>query len=209
MLLSKLVYLCIKNAIYDDDESFTYEQFLEGRFDEDPKFSNQINNVFSPLNEAISRLSDLDKIPHIIDSVATENNFVSFSSLSREFKEILNVAFEDKLGRLKASPYMKINGGIQLRCPFPYTVSKILVEYKEEIPFLDKTHYDDELSDYGLNTTMCNYIIEYVAQGFLGRIADESLANMHRAYAEQYFANIPSAKNELMQSKVAVVFPID
>ena len=30
MKLSKLVYLCIKNVIYFDDTSFSYEEFVNG-----------------------------------------------------------------------------------------------------------------------------------------------------------------------------------
>lgn len=71
MLLSKLVYLCIKNVVYLNDASFNYKDFVNGEFDNDIDYSMSINNVFSPLNEAISRLSDLNRIPFIIEKVIT------------------------------------------------------------------------------------------------------------------------------------------
>ena len=56
MLLSKLVYLSVKNVLYLADSSFTYEAFLEGDFNNDSDYATNINNVFSPLNQALAQI---------------------------------------------------------------------------------------------------------------------------------------------------------
>lgn len=75
MLLSKLVFLSVKNVIYLDDTSFNYEGFINGDFDNDVDYATNINNVFSPLNEAIGRLSDLERIPYIVEEVFSETYY--------------------------------------------------------------------------------------------------------------------------------------
>ena len=66
MKLSELVYECVKNVKYLDDPNFTYESFMLGDYDNDMDYSNSINNVFTPLNTAIHRLSDRRKIKNEI-----------------------------------------------------------------------------------------------------------------------------------------------
>ena len=69
MKLSKLVYLSIKNAIYYDDASFSFDNFKKDLFNGSPDYAMNINNVYLPLNEAISRLSDLERIPYKVIKV--------------------------------------------------------------------------------------------------------------------------------------------
>lgn len=44
MLLSKLVYLAIKNITYFDDMAFTYEAFLQGKYNHDSDYATNINS---------------------------------------------------------------------------------------------------------------------------------------------------------------------
>ena len=95
MLLSKLVYLAIKNITYFDDMAFTYEAFLQGKYNQDSDYATNINNIFTPINEAISRLSDLERIPYRVESVNVsliENNILLFNKLNHNVKQVISVA---------------------------------------------------------------------------------------------------------------------
>ncbi len=74
MQLSKLVYEVVKNVKYLEDTGFTYEAFVRGEYDNDLDYKNSINNAFSPINEAIHRLSDRNKIKHKIELIGKANN---------------------------------------------------------------------------------------------------------------------------------------
>ena len=91
MYLSKLVYLAIKNVLYQSDSSFTYENFMNGSFDNDIDKSMQINNAFTPLNEAISRLSDLERIPYRYERFSNDKIQINLDSFSKPVKEIIGV----------------------------------------------------------------------------------------------------------------------
>ena len=89
MNLSKLVYLSIKNAIYYDDASFSFDNFKKDLFNGDPDYATNINNVFLPLNEAIARLSDLERIPYKTIEISQndfENGFyvINLRTLEKE-----------------------------------------------------------------------------------------------------------------------------
>ena len=94
------------------------------------------------------------------------------------------------------------------------------MEVKEDIPHFDSTSYyykkDDEdtleeydvnLADYGINDSMCNYIMEYVMGRLTEQISPE-IANMHITRAEQYFANIKPNNSNLTQRQVKNVYKI-
>ena len=93
MKLSYLVYRSIKNVKHFDDPSFTYSGFRRGEFNNDPDYANSINNVFAPLNEAISRLIDLHKIPLKVVELTeiNKNGIVDLTSIMFDIKIIKNV----------------------------------------------------------------------------------------------------------------------
>ena len=234
MKLSRLVYLCIKNVNYYDDDSFTYDFFVTEGIKEASNYSDYsvaIHNVYTPLNEAIQRLSDLERIPYKVVDVAKSNisgNLVDLTELDVNIKEVIGVA-TTKYDRLPFAPYGI--GKIRLLRPYlPYAKSVfgndtdegLLVEYKEEIPVFnedetfpmldnDNGDYvldneesiinDYELTTFGINNAMCQYIIEYV-QGKLEEQIDPSLANMHLTRAEQYFQNLKPSTSAFNQEVV-------
>ena len=220
MKLSKLAYQCVKNAIYYDDPSFTYEQFLMGKHDSNPDYANNIRNVFGPINAAVMRLGDLERIPYRVDKVDLEEGFFPKSDLSKACRSVVAVAtmkdgapyplsfkdFGDKVLVERAS------GGA------------VLVEYKEDIPPFNTESYtydyvlndlggyslygtpsDIELKDYGITDAMCWAIVEYV-KGSLNEQVDSQLANMHMNRAEQYFSNIEPAKSALRQQTIKTAY---
>lgn len=241
MKLSRLVYLCIKNVNYYDDDSFTYDYFVTNGISQESNYSDYsvaIKNVYTPLNEAIQRLSDMEKIPYKIVEATPVGNLVDVSSLDVKVKEVVNVATTNYerlpfanygLGRIRLlRPYLPIAKSV-----FGSDVSsnKVLIEYKEEIPTfnedetfpsLDDTTNDGdfdfedgetilnekEMADYGINNAMCQYIIEYV-QGKLEEQVDPTLANMHITRAEQYFSNLKPVSSAFNQEKVYKKYGIE
>ena len=93
MQLSKLVYEVVKNVKYLEDTGFTYEAFVRGEYDNDLDYKNSINNAFSPINEAIHRLSDRNKIKHKIELIgkANKNGIIDLGTLAYDINKIINV----------------------------------------------------------------------------------------------------------------------
>ena len=66
MKVSDLFYRAVKNVYKIADSSFTLSAFRSGDFDrnaEDPDYFATINSISLPINEAVARLSNLDRIP--------------------------------------------------------------------------------------------------------------------------------------------------
>ena len=214
MLLSKLVYLIVKNAIYYADSNFTYDAFANGDFDNDDDYALNINNAFGPLNEAIARLSDLDKIPHQIASISTvESGYVA--PIPENAKEIVSVADHNRKP-IDFKPYGMASIILARPCGFVY------IEYKLDMPYFEKenlksSELDEELKyvdsnislkQYGITDSMCNFIIEYAQGRLLEPIAPE-LANMHLTRAETYFSNIRSVDTAFRQTSIETTMSID
>lgn len=247
MHLTELAYNCVKNVSLFDDDGFTLEKFIEINTDSSSEdyfdYSIAINNVFAPINEAIARLSDLDRIPCRVEEMTSTNGVIDLSTLTEHpCKEVMNVATID-LDRLPFIPYginkikitrpRKSNGHVVYNNVYPFGEiaqlesgsHKILVEYKEDIPYFtsgnlkasvsfsdesgDSISWNNEieLRDYGITDSMCNYIIEY-AKGVLLEQVDAGLANMHITRAEQYFNNIRVAGQSFSQQVVTKKYRI-
>jgi hypothetical protein len=219
MKLSKLVYLCIKNVIYFDDTSFSLEEFLKGSFNSHPDYATNINNVFSQINESIARLSDLERIPYLVEYCEVTDNIIELNQCSKSVKEVISVAQNTYKG-FKAVEHRPFGlGKVYLASYSPY--SDTYIEYKEDIPMFDETYmpfknYNDELEEnpldvdlkeYGINDSMCNYIIEYV-KGKLFEQENPDVANMHITRAEQYFNNIKPSTSAFSQQVVRTVYGV-
>lgn len=208
MKLSELVYLVVKNVIYFDDSSFTYDRFMSGEAVGDPDYSTNIVNALSPINEAIARLNDLDKIQYKVMEVDCLNHTIDLTNLEEDgrevfVKEIINVAklYKGDYKRLDfrnvGSKEIVIIGAINCN-------QKVYLEFKEDIPmFLDCIQHDVELRLYGITASLTNYIIEY-AQGKLLEPVAADLANMHITRAEQYFANIRDCTSAFKQHHIEI-----
>lgn len=222
MKLSKLVYLCVKNAIYYDDSSFLFESFLEGKFNDSPDYATNINNVFTPLNEAIARLSDLERIPYRVEECNVKEKIIDLLSLTSKtnVKEVINVAEVTNNGSYQKLAHRPFGIGKVFVTDYFNSFNKIYIEYKEDIPSFDeynlpranaKGEIDYEggldLKDYGITDSMCNYIIEYVVGRLLEPISAD-LSNMHISRAESYFANIKPVSQAFPQQLVANLYRV-
>lgn len=211
MLLTKLVFLAVKDVLFLDDIGFTYEAFKAGQFDNDPDYKTNINNVYSPLNEAIQRLSDLDRIPLKVKNICdfksnpidfdTLNLSISFKDVEHIFTIYENGYYNFGFTKLGAKKFL-INEPVDVGTP-------IYIEYKEDIPYLDNLTKDFDLKErYGIHDGMCNYIIEYV-KGKLLEPIDPTQANLHVTRAEQYFNNLKANANGIKQDKVKAVYGVN
>ena len=96
MKLTELAYNCVKNVSLFDDNGFTLEKFIEINTESSQEdyfdYDLSINNVFAPINEAISRLSDLEKIPYRVEEVTESDGIIDLTTLLCACKEVMNVA---------------------------------------------------------------------------------------------------------------------
>ena len=224
MKLSKAIYLAIKNAIHYDDASFIYDSFIKGKFNGDPDYATNINNVFAGFNQALSRLSDLERLPYRVDEVTLENNSFNISALQHNLKEIIAIAYVDE-SEIMPLPFSVEGSLVRINLPLTNGI-KVKVEYKEDIFFIQGESYyynytkneigeytlinskDEELKDYGITDQMVNAICEYV-KGFLNEGVEMVLANMHITRAEQYFVNINPVRSSLAQTVVYKKYGIE
>ena len=218
MKLSKLAYLCIKNVVYFDDSSFTYEEFLKGTFKDSPDYSVNINNVYTPLNEAIARLSDLERIPYRVEECTITDGVIDLNQCEKLVKEVVSVAQPSYGGFNKLTHRPFGLGKVYVTDYSPY--SDTYIEYKEDIPTFDNSNIpyvtyseeiiyenDVELRTIGISDSMCNYIIEYVV-GRLYEPINADISNMHITRAEQYFANIKPTTSAFAQRVVRTVYGV-
>lgn len=209
MKLSRLVFEAIKNGVYYSDTNFTYSSFMDGSFNPDIDYKNQINNVWFPLNEALHRLSTRDKVPNRVAVFKGESE-IDLDNIEDGYscRNVRNV-FQIYLGR-----YVKVNHkryGNKLYLQDFKSDLPINIEYKVDIPTYNEfwleevranENKDIDLKEsYGISDTACSFIIEYVKSGLLEQIAPEQ-SNLHRTIAEQYFADLETMNNGFEQLQV-------
>ncbi len=170
MKLTKLAYNCVKNVSLFDDDGFTYEKFLEINTETSQEdyfdYSVAIKNVFAPINEAISRLSDLEKIPYRVEEVAEDNGIIDLTTLLCPCKEVMNVA-NGNYQRLPFAPYginkiritrpSKLNKTYTdyvyspqddefVKTVFTSSLGTLYIEYKEDIPYFTREDIETKVS---------------------------------------------------------------
>lgn len=200
MKLSELVYEVVKNVKYIDDPSFDYESFVLDEFNADQDYANSINNAFTPINEAIHRLSDRNKIAFATLCLGKCGGVVNYLIQDHPVKKVKGVFFIEN-NNYKTVGYREMGKGkILITDPIQ---REYWLQYVEDIKNFKRSDYkynqndfgviekdhDEDLSEYGINETMCSYIIEY-AQGKLQEPIAPELANMHLTRAEQYFEDL-------------------
>lgn len=211
MKLSELVFECVKDSISLPNTYFNYHSFLDGSYDNNKDYMNQIAGVFNALNLALSRLYDEDKIPYFTTKVALEGNEITF-----EDGEIINIVKIQNDG-YKRFEFRSLNENKYLVIGDNVANQTVYIEYKKPLPhFTEKdlktTVLDEdnelnvidsniELSSYGISNNMCSYIKEFV-KGQLMEIYDPTLSNLHNNRAEQYFQAIKQASTSFYQSRV-------
>lgn len=215
MKLSNLVFNAVKNVKYLEDSNFSYDGFIRGDFDNDMDYANSINNVFAPLNEAIYRLSDMNKISFCIERLPTPNanNVIDIQALSYDIKKIVNI-FSLEKGDYQKISHREFGRNKILLINNQRNSNEYYIEYIQDIPNFSRNdiyYFEDtedvveqrdvELKDYGISDTMCSYIIEYCQGKLLEPIAPE-LANLHLTRAEQYFNDLETRQTSFNQKEV-------
>ena len=226
MKLSELVFRTVKNAIYLDDVSFTYDSFKSDfdTFNDSAEYGNYIQNAMLGINEAIARLNDLNRIPfrisdklEVSDNQVTLPEYITITNTNANknvyIKEIIAVA------RVTKGGIIPINFRQLSRTQIYVFVGKaddIQVEFKLDIPHFSNNDFryeedevdntlteikDIELYSFGISDSMCNYIMEY-ASAKLTEDVNASVSNLHINRAEQYFINIAPCKSAFAQSVV-------
>lgn len=211
MKLSELVFSAIKNVRYLDDPGFTYEAFIAHEYDNDPDYTNQMTNAYAPINEAIHRLSDRDKVKYIVESIGypDDKGVLSLADVSRPIKTIKSIF------RLSGCSYQKVEwrefteGKVLVLFPLR---GEHLIQYSEDIKSFSASDWqdgdDEDLKTYGITDTMCSYIIEYV-QGRLQEPIAPEIANLHLNRAEQYFEDLDEQQTMFSQTSVTKRYSID
>lgn len=216
MKLSKLIYNVVKNVIYLSDTGFTYASFINGDYDNNPDYITNINNAFAPLNEGIHRLSDLHKLKNKLVKLPAPDNkgvITLTDELKADIKTILNVVYLGEYDYIRIEFRELGADKIYLIGDYDFFNKDLYVEYIEDIPNFDKEdiyHFEEggivvsndiELKDYGINDTMCSYLIEY-CQGRLQEPIAPELANMHLSRAEQYFNDLDDQNTNFNQKVI-------
>lgn len=211
--LSELVYEIVKNVKYLDDPGFTYESFIAGEYDNDIDYSNSINNVFTPLNTAIHRLSDRHKLKNkVVILNPIEKGFTDITSISNDIKTILNVFYFTNKGEYTKVSHREFGRDkLLINNGNPLTV--YYMEYIQDIPrFKRKDFYyredesvDVDLTYYGINNTMVEYIIEY-CKGMLFETIAPEIANLHLTRAEQYFDDLDNQQTLFSQNTISTKY---
>ena len=210
MKLSELTYDVVKNVVYYEDAGFTYQAFLDKDFDNDQDYANQINNAMAPINEAVHRLSDRNKILFPVVSVGVPtNNIVSIQAFENKVKSIKAVFYVKPTG-YEVVGYNDFGKGfifIERVEEYP-----LFIQYVEDIkPFKKEDIYNEEkdidLKELNITDTMCDYIIEYAQGKLLEPIAPE-LANMHVTRSEQYFDDLDDQSLTFTQKVITRKFRV-
>lgn len=217
MKLSRLVFNIVKNVKFLDDMNFNYEAFRVGEYDSDYDYKNSINNVYTPLNEALHRLSDLNKIPTKVVTIEEPSGIKEYTIPSgTRIKKIVGVIATER-GVIYSLGYRRKSKD---KLIISYS-GKIEVEYIEDLPNFDETyvHYDNDpnelgnerdvdLEEYGINETMASYIIEY-CKGILFEPIAPEIANMHLTRAEQYFGDLEEYERMSYQDFVQPIYWVE
>lgn len=209
MKISEITYQVVKNVKYLEDIGFTYGAFVNKEYDNDQDYTQSIVNAMAPINEAIHRLSDRNKIAFKVVSVGVPtNSLVDITHISR-IKKIKSMFYMER-GDFEAVGFREYGKGYV----FIERVFKkpLFMQFVEDIhPFKMSDIYEEDkdidLSNIGINETMCDYIIEY-AQGKLQEPIAPELANLHITRAEQYFEDLDEQQTVFNQKVVARKFRI-
>jgi len=220
MLLSQLVFQAVKNVKYIDDIEFNIDDFRKGTYDPDLDYRNSINNVFAPLNEAIHRLSDRNKIQNKTTCLGMGVQLydlpINQETHTLDVKKVVNAfVMDDNMNYLRL-PFRQLGRDKIIISIGNLTTFPVWIEYQQDIPHFDYTSYsyhknkavDVELKDYGITDTACSYIIEYV-QGKLNETIAPELANMHITRAEQYFEDLEEQQTSFDQQVVYNTYGIE
>lgn len=219
MLLTELIYLAVKNVIYYDDDSFTLDSFRKGNWRNSADYGNQINNILTPINEAISRLQDLERIPYKIGEISEiTNKIIDYKDFDDkgDCREVVGVGQLNSNGEPNVIEFLRFGAKSIVIKPNILSLSPLYIEYKPSIYFnsfsgqyfkYDENEDKDLYEAYGITDAICQYIIEYAEGKLLEQISPNE-ANMHISRSEAYFNGLTPYKKTFTQRVVEHVYSI-
>ena len=222
MKLSRLAYEVVKSTLKLGNSEFMYEAFRQKDFDSDKDYSTDIDNCFTEINQAIHRLSDLNKIPFKLEPFYTNNGspIFDFSTIDIKIKHIVSIVkLNENNGDYENVPFRNIGAKKVVLMGIGSSSQKLFVEYIEDIPNFtyedfDYTDYaetgkynDIDLLDYGINESMCSKIILYASSRLFAKV-DPQIAAKEENIAEQYFNDIPVHGTSFLQKAIKVAYHI-
>jgi len=222
MKLSRLAYEVVKSALKLGNSEFVYEAFRQKDFDSDIDYSADIDNCYTEINQAIHRLSDLRKIPYKVESFQTNkgSSIFDFATTELKIKNIIAIVkLNESNGDYKNIPFRTIGATKINLLGVGEASQKLYVEYVEDIPnftdddfdysnYAETGEYQDvELSDYGINESMCSKIILYASARLFSKV-DPQIAAKEENIAEQYFDSLPDHGTSFTQKVIKAVYRI-
>lgn len=220
MKLSELVFQVVKNVKYLEDPNFDYKAFLLDleTYQNDQDYANSINNAYTPINEAIHRLSDRNKIAFVCQPLGKQKGGVVRYLIEDHPVKKIKAVFYMRGNDFVNVPYREMGKGqIFIMCDEEH---EYYLQYIEDIKNFTANDYryeqdeftpveifDKDLSDYGINEDMCSYIIEYASAKLKMTIAPE-IANVELNRAEQHFEDLEEHQTMFAQQRVSKKFSI-
>lgn len=187
MLLTRLVFECVKDSINSPEHSLSYTDFLKSMTQGDyigKQWVMQANGVMRAINLAMARLMTYEKIPFSTDELHFEGGECSFNK-----GKVVNVFIEGANGYV---PLRFTNKDRNTKIKVFGFEGEATVEYRKDIPHLTSDDLTDDFDlneEYGITDQMCEFIMEFVKAQLLENISPE-LSNNHNTKAEQYFESL-------------------
>lgn len=221
MLLSRLAYEVVKSALKLGNQEFIYDAFRHNDFDSDIDYSNEIDNCYLEINQAIHRLSDLRKIPYKVEKFTTNGGSIfDFTTTDLKIKKIIAIVkLNEKTGDYVNIAFRTMSSTKVNLLGLGEQPQSLYVEYVEDIPNFSNDDFDYsnfaangqfrdvDLKDYGINETMCSKIILYAA-GRLFYHIDPQMAAKEENLGEQYFDDLPNHGTSFNQKNIVPTFRI-
>lgn len=222
MKLSRLAYEVVKSALKLGNQEFVYEAFRQKDFDSDIDYSADIDNCYTEINQAIHRLSDLRKIPFKVEPFQTNqgSSIFDFATTELKIKNIIAIVkLNESNGDFQTIPFRTIGGSKVNLLGIGENSQKLYVEYAEDIPNFNEDDFDYseyaetgeyrdvELSDYGINESMCSKIILYASARLFAKV-DPQIAAKEENIAEQYFDSLPVHGTSFTQKVIKATYRI-
>lgn len=138
MYLSNLVYRCAKAAADYGDPSFSYENYLIGKAQEDEDYSAFIDKSLSVVNEFIQRCYELNKLPAKVAELG-EPDEDGYLALPEDFGKAISLfQLSDSHNQYQVVAYRKIGKKIAPLKPFsPYKPFQL--QYRAKVPYFDES----------------------------------------------------------------------
>lgn len=222
MKLSRLAYEVVKSSLKLGNQSFLYEDFRLKELDLD--YASDFDNCFTEINQAIHRLSDLNKIPYKVEPFYTNSgsSIFDFAITNLKIKNIIAiVSLDETNGDYENIDFRNIGATKVNLIGIGTNPRKLYVEYVEDIPNFtsddfdysqydpnDENSYKDvDLLDYGINETMCSKIILYASARLFAKI-DPQISAKEENIAEIYFDSLKDHGTSFLQKKIKAKYVI-